>query len=328
VGEEIHLRFWQWFSFTSGDYGQVQISVYNTSIGIWDNWQNVGIPIVETSSLWSLADRELTQYAGKKIRLAFTQNSDWIAVSTGWYIDDVEIILPSSISVNSPNGAEVWQAGTTQKIKWTYTRNPGSQVNIELMKGGIYINLISSSVPIGNSGSGSYDWSIATIQTPGTDYKVRITSSSNPGYTDNSNSNFAIISQVPTPTPTPTPTILISTDKSSYKTGNRMIVGLNLTNSGAITTVKASIWVDMPGGSKHMVMDKPSLSLSAGLKYSKKFPITLPKIPSGDYAWHAVLKNSKNEIISESIAPWTFTGTQVAVESFETVLDNVVIDIE
>jgi hypothetical protein len=124
------------------------------------------------------------------------------------------------------------------------------------------------------------------------------------------------------------PTILISTDKSSYKSGNKMIVSLNLTNPGAITTVRESVWVDMPGGGKHMVMDNPSLSLSAGFKSSNKFPVNLPNIPSGNYAWHAVLKNSKSEIISESIAPWTFTGTTVSVESFEPVLDNVVINIE
>jgi len=124
------------------------------------------------------------------------------------------------------------------------------------------------------------------------------------------------------------PTILISTDKSSYKPGDRMIVSLNLTNPGAITTVKASVWVDMPGGGKHIVIDNPSLSLSAGFNSSTRVPVTLPKIPSGDYAWHAMLRNSNGEIISESVAPWTFTGTRVGVESFETVLNSVVIDIE
>jgi len=39
-------------------------------------------------------------------------------------------------------------------------------------------------------------------------------------------------------------------------------------------------------------------------------------------------ENEKNEIISESVAPWTFTSIRVGVESFENVLGNVVIDIE
>ncbi len=43
--------------------------------------------------------------------------------------------LESSITVTVPNGGENWQAGTTQKIKWKYTGNPGSRVNIELLNG-------------------------------------------------------------------------------------------------------------------------------------------------------------------------------------------------
>ncbi len=128
---------------------------------------------------------------------------------------------PGCIIVASPDGGEVWEAGTTQEIRWTYYGNPGSNVNIELLKGGIN-STINSSVPIGSSGSGSYIWTIPMIQTPGTDYKVRITSTTNPVFTDSSNNNFTIIAQ--------TPIVSIKTDKSKYSPGETMTVTLGIYN--------------------------------------------------------------------------------------------------
>jgi hypothetical protein len=92
----------------------------------------------------------------------------------------------SSITVTSPNGEEVWQAGTNREIRWTYT-NPGLNVKIELLKGEIP-SVINSST----QNDGSYDWIIPSAQAPGNDYKVRVTSTTNSAYTDSSNNNFTI----------------------------------------------------------------------------------------------------------------------------------------
>jgi hypothetical protein len=88
--EEIHLRFWHWFSYASGDQGSVQVSVY--SGGIWGPWENVvGLAITGSSTVWTLCDRDITQYAGQRIRIAFYHTADPFYESTGWYIDDVVI---------------------------------------------------------------------------------------------------------------------------------------------------------------------------------------------------------------------------------------------
>jgi len=100
--------------------------------------------------------------------------------------------LESSITVTVPNGDENWQAGTTKKIKWKYTGNPGSRVNIELLND-TKITAINSNVSIGRKGNGSYKWLINSTQEPGTNYKIRITSKSNPIYKDKSNKNFTIL---------------------------------------------------------------------------------------------------------------------------------------
>ncbi len=99
---------------------------------------------------------------------------------------------PTSIVVTSPNGGETWARGTTQTIRWTYSGTPGSRVKIELMKGSMVNRVINSSASVGSSGSGSYKWLINSSQTPGTDYKVRVTSTTNAAYTDTGNNNFTI----------------------------------------------------------------------------------------------------------------------------------------
>lgn len=100
--------------------------------------------------------------------------------------------LISSITVTVPNGGESWKRGTSKTISWTYTGNPGASVKIELLKGGVLNKTITASTPIGSGGVGSYNWSIPPNQTTGTNYTIRITSTTNGLYTDSSNGNFSI----------------------------------------------------------------------------------------------------------------------------------------
>jgi hypothetical protein len=69
--EALHLRFWHWFSYSSYDAGYVQISAYDDASGTWSDWQTIGNSMVNTSSVWSVADIDLTSYAAKKIRVGF-----------------------------------------------------------------------------------------------------------------------------------------------------------------------------------------------------------------------------------------------------------------
>jgi hypothetical protein len=96
------------------------------------------------------------------------------------------------ITVTSPNGGESWSRNSTYSIRWNYSGNPGSNVKIELLKGGALNRTLTSSTSIGSSGSGSYSWKIPNNQTTGTDYTIRVTSTSNSNYKDTSNANFII----------------------------------------------------------------------------------------------------------------------------------------
>ena len=100
-------------------------------------------------------------------------------------------IAGPTILVTVPNGGETFHVGSTLPMNWTYHGNPGSTVNIEVIKGGATLKTLPG-IPIGSSGSGSYSVTIPASTPLGTDYKIRVTSASTPTCTDTSNGSFAI----------------------------------------------------------------------------------------------------------------------------------------
>jgi len=101
-------------------------------------------------------------------------------------------VTPPALTVALPNNGENWKTGSSHAITWTYTGNPGSKVKIELLKNGVLNRTITSRASIGNGGSGSYNWKISRGQATGTDYLIKITSTTNSSATDTSNGNFSI----------------------------------------------------------------------------------------------------------------------------------------
>jgi C1A family cysteine protease/transcriptional regulator CtsR len=151
-------------------------------------------------------------------------------------------VTTSSITVTSPNGGETWTAGSTQIIRWTYTLNPGAYVKIELFKGGVLNRTISSSASIGTGGSGSYSWAIPSTQASGTDYRVKITSTTNAAYTDTSNADFTIVGPPPSaPTlksPASASTVSSLTPRLEWNTSSGAVsYGVQVSTSSSFTTL-------------------------------------------------------------------------------------------
>ena len=96
------------------------------------------------------------------------------------------------ITMTTPNTGLVWEAGTTQTIRWSYTGDLGPEVRLELLKGWDQPRIITSGTAIGTKGTGSFPWAIPLDLSPGTDYRVQITSKNHPEYTDMSNDPFTI----------------------------------------------------------------------------------------------------------------------------------------
>jgi FtsP/CotA-like multicopper oxidase with cupredoxin domain len=105
-------------------------------------------------------------------------------------------LLPS-ITLTSPNGGENLVRGTTQNITWSFTSDPGANVKIQLIstvQRGTrvvqQVRTLARTFPIGNR---SFIWRIPNFFRPGNNYKIRITSITNPAFTDMSDSFFSVV---------------------------------------------------------------------------------------------------------------------------------------
>ena len=119
-------------------------------------------------------------YRGSISVAAPSASNSPISIPVTFIVDGVNMILAA------PNGGENWAQGTTQTITWS--SGIGGNVKIELLKNGVHHTTLSSSTP----NNGSYSWTIPAGQTPGTNYRIRITSVETPIDTDFSFADFTI----------------------------------------------------------------------------------------------------------------------------------------
>ena len=156
------------------------ISTYTLNDGSFTSWT---IPSGQTTG----TDYRIRITSATNTAITDTSNSNF-AIGSG--------TTTPSITVTSPNGGESYArmmgTGTPRLIQWSYTGNPGSTVKIELLKGGAFYKTLTSSTSLGSTGSGSYSWQISADTDLGTTYMIRVTSTSNSGYSDKSNANFSI----------------------------------------------------------------------------------------------------------------------------------------
>ena len=96
-GEEILLRFQQYFNYHNADQGVVQIQTFDGTA--WSSWIALKT-MISYSSMWHHARVDLTAYAGMLVRIGFYHEDNYEDTSgtwnnytnPGWYIDDVEIV--------------------------------------------------------------------------------------------------------------------------------------------------------------------------------------------------------------------------------------------
>ncbi|MGV3620568.1 MAG: Ig-like domain-containing protein, partial [Archangium sp.] len=162
----------------------------------------------------------------------------------------------STISITSPNGGQIWQAGTSQNITWT--QSGGSKVNLALYKNGVFVSDIATNV---TASAGTYTWAIPVTVAAGSDYRVRIynpagtatvTSAANFTITASpsipttltltSSANPSAVGQAVTFTATFAPSsvlggVVFTVD--GVNVGSALLVGGNTASSPAISTMTA-----------------------------------------------------------------------------------------
>jgi hypothetical protein len=103
------------------------------------------------------------------------------------FLDKVMFISGSAIMVESPNGGETWYHRDFYRVRWAGTEDV-AKVKIELWKGPKLHYVIA----VNTDNDGYYKWFVAPTLTMGTDYRIKITSTSNSSIGDYSDSDFSI----------------------------------------------------------------------------------------------------------------------------------------
>ena len=129
---------------------------------------------------------------GKLSRAWSTSNiENWLdpGNTNAYTLDGIYTAGPSDyITVESPNGGESLSTGDIYNINWD--SNASSNVSIKL-----YINsTFNSNITTSTSNDGSYTWSIPNSISDGSNYKIKITSTSNSDVYDYSDGTFSISS--------------------------------------------------------------------------------------------------------------------------------------
>lgn len=111
--EQLILVFDNWYNYSSRDYGQVKIRVYN---GSWSYWTNLDGKIQNKSESWITSKKNINKYAGSKIQIGFYHSADSNyedGEEAGWYIDNLRVIkvsLPFYMPETFESGANGWYA--------------------------------------------------------------------------------------------------------------------------------------------------------------------------------------------------------------------------
>ena len=87
----------------------------------------------------------------------------------------VPLVPPTTISITSPAGGASLTGTGSCSITWTYTGNPGT-VKIELYEGASKVSTISGAAAGGKNETGSYSWTIPGNLQTGSDYHIKISS--------------------------------------------------------------------------------------------------------------------------------------------------------
>ncbi|MFC2103385.1 choice-of-anchor J domain-containing protein [Bacteroidota bacterium] len=132
LSENPRLRIWHWYSFGSGDMGEVQIKYDSGS------WQTILGPYTQTGGgVWSPTTTFLDAYADSIVQFAFHFVSNSGSNESGWYVDDITIVS-DIIPVEFASFTSTIVNGKIQ-LDWTTateTNNKGFEVERSIDKTG------------------------------------------------------------------------------------------------------------------------------------------------------------------------------------------------
>ncbi|MBN2833997.1 MAG: SUMF1/EgtB/PvdO family nonheme iron enzyme, partial [Candidatus Delongbacteria bacterium] len=174
------------------------------------------------------------------------------------YSDTFTISLAPYITVTNPTSSTIWQVGSSVSIQWS--DNISENVKIELYKGSSAVQTISSST----SSNGSYSWTVSTSLTPGSDYKVKITSVNNSSLYDYSDTFTISLA--------PYITVTNPTSSTTWQIGSSVSIQWS-------DNINENVKIELYKGSS--IVQTISSSTSSNGSYSWTVPTSLT--PGSDY---------------------------------------------
>ena len=198
-------------------------------------------PVVDQAGLTSLT------YTLSSVQVATTYywrvNVTNYGGLSDWSTNSFTTALPA-IQVTSPNGGEAWALGQTNFIQWN--DNISENVAIDLYKGASLITHLTSST----ASIGAYAWAISATNVPGTNYSIRVSSSTNAAVYGTSAAPFSIVVDAPFVTAQPTNQSVVAGNNAQFSTtitGAFPMTyqwrqnGTNLVNAGNITGATTNV---------------------------------------------------------------------------------------
>jgi hypothetical protein len=212
-------------------------------------------------------------YYGDTI-LSFLDESKWDEFLTKYW---------SPITITSPNGGEVYDAGTSRVITWTYWPTNMFPCRIELLKGSLVIGTISDLT----ENDGSFVWNIDKSLDSGADYRLRIESIDGT-WSDESDDFFTIVG-VPSTIPSPPSNLIVQWNQDLHPAGAR---GLYLAwnapaSSGGTSITRYDVYKGESSGSETHF---DSVPISIGEWYVDVFVD-----PGNTYFYYVTASNSIGE---------------------------------
>jgi len=188
--EDVQFKYYQKYDTEPNPnpvYDYLQLYVYYD-----DAWNEFGDKFYGNSNGWEQVVHDLPGWWFLRWQFVFHSDGSYSNYE-GAYIDDMIVtgnpVVTPTITLEFPNGGEVWAGGTSVDIHWT-TENISSSESIK-------INLCEDNSPnwiiINTPNDGWYVWPISTGFPNDENYKIKISVNSNPTLYDFSDNTFTLM---------------------------------------------------------------------------------------------------------------------------------------
>jgi hypothetical protein len=277
-------------TITNTGSSALTVSSIACPVGFSGNWSgSIGAGNSQSVTI-SFSPTSATSYSG-----TITVNSDKTSGINTIACSGMGMV-PPPLTLISPNGGESWNAGSKQVIRWS-SNNLTGYIKIELLQGGVSVKTISSrsSVSLGN-----YSWTISSTQSTGSNYAVRLTSTTNTSITDTSNANFTIIGPPP-----PSVTLIFPNGGESWNAGSTQVI------RWSSVSLSGYLRIELLRGGVSVKTISARRSVSSG-SYNWAIPST--QATGSNYSIR-ITSTSRTSITDTSNASFTINGPSITVQS-------------